>query len=192
MTALYLFATAAGVPLVAWFLLSGGDDAGDEGAGDHDGVGGLMLRLLPLSTVAIAVAAFGICGLALDLADAAAGTAFAGALAMGVLAGVLNSTVFAYVRRSESGTTMSDADLAGSVGRVVHPVREGQRGRITISAGGQRHYLSAQALPDGTSGTELEVGAPVLVVDVRGGVARVTRLDPELNDDINDPGAEHP
>jgi membrane protein implicated in regulation of membrane protease activity len=192
MTALYLFATAAGVPLVAWFLLSGGDDGGDDGPGADDGVGGLMLRLLPLSTVAIAVAAFGICGLALDLAGTATGTAFAGALAVGVLAGVLNTTVFAYVRRSESGTTLGDAELAGTVGRVVHPVTEGHRGRIAVSAGGQRRYLSAQALPDGTASAELEVGTPVLVVEVLGGVARVTRLDPELTDDIHDPGAQYP
>ena len=191
MTALYLFAAAAGVPLVAWFLLSG-DDAGDEGAGDHDGVGGLMLRLLPLSSLAIAVAAFGICGLALDLSGTSEGVAFAGAVAVGVLAAVLNGTVFAYVRRSESGATPGDEELAGTVGRVVHPVTEGHRGRIAVSAGGQRRYLSAQALVEGRPGAELEVGTEVLVVEVRGGVARVTRLDPELTDDIHDPGAPYP
>jgi membrane protein implicated in regulation of membrane protease activity len=192
MTGLYLFAAAAGVPLVAWFLLGGGDDGGDDGVGDQNGVGALMLRLLPLSSVAIAVAAFGVCGLALELSGTSAVVAFAGAVAVGVVAAVLNGTVFAYVRRSESGATPGDDELAGTVGRVVHPVTEGRRGRIAVSAGGQRRYLSAQALSQGSDRIELEVGAPVLVVEVRGGVASVTRLDPELTDDIHEPGAPYP
>ena len=191
MTALYLFAAAAGVPLVAWFLLSGGDDGGDDGPGTDDGVGGLMLRMLPLSTVAIALAAFGVCGLVLDAVGTASGATFLGALAVALLAGALNSTVFAYVRRSESGATTSDADLAGAVGRVVQPVAPDHRGRIAVSTGDQRRYLSARALPDAAA-IPLEVGTPVLVVEVRGGVASVTRLDPELADDLHDPGAQSP
>jgi membrane protein implicated in regulation of membrane protease activity len=190
-TALYLFAAAAGVPLVAWSLLGGGDDAGDDGAGTDDGVGALMLRLLPLSTVAIALAAFGVCGLVLGAAGTAAGTTLLGASAVALVAGALNSTVFSYLRRSESGATTSDADLAGAVGRVVQPVAPDHRGRIALSSGDQRRYLSARALPD-AGGAPLEVGTPVLVVEVRGGVASVTRLDPELTDDVHDPGAHRP
>ncbi len=191
MTALYLFAAAAGVPLVVWSLVGGGDDGGDDGSGADDGVGALMLRLLPLSSVAIALAVFGVCGLVLRATGTAAGTTFAGALATAVAAGVLNSTAFSYLRRSESGTTTSDTDLAGAVGRVVQPVAPDHRGRIALSSGDQRRYLSARAMPD-AAGVSLEVGTPVLVVEVRGGVASVTRLDPELADDDYDPGAQSP
>ncbi len=190
MTALYLFATAAGVPLVVWVLVSG-VDGGDDGSGADDGVGGLMLRLLPLSTVAIAVAAFGACGLVLTAVGTASGTTFLGALAVAVVAGALNSAVFAYLRRSESGATTSDADLAGAIGRVVHPVADGHRGRVAVSVGGQWRYLSARALP-GTPAPRLDPGTPILVVEVRGGVAGVSPLDPELADDVHDPGAENP
>jgi membrane protein implicated in regulation of membrane protease activity len=190
MTGLYLFAAAAGVPLVVWFLLSGGEDGGDEGPGADEGVGGFMLRLLPLSTAAIALAVFGVCGLVLTAVGTGSGTTFLGALALAVVAAVLNSTAFAYLRRSESGATTSDADLAGAVGRVVHPVAPDHRGRVAVSSDGQRRYLSARALPD-TAGP-LEVGTAVLVVEVRGGIASVTPLDPQLADDTHDPGAQSP
>lgn len=177
MTGLYFFAAAAGVPLVAWFLLSGGDEGGgDEGGG----VGGVMLRLLPLSTLAIAVAAFGVCGVILGAVGTAPGTTFLGAAAVAAGAAVLNSTVFAYLRRSGSTSNVGDEQLSGAVGRVVLPVRGEQRGRVAVAVGGQQVYLSARALPEAGTAAELEVGAAVLVVEVRGGVASVTRLAPEL------------
>ena len=174
---LYVFAAAVGVPLVVWFLLSGGDD-GAEAAGGEDGMGGVMLRRLPLSTMAIGAAAFGVCGLLLSAVGSGSGSTFMGAVVVAAVAGALNSTVFAYLRRSDSTASVGDEQLVGRVGRVVLPVAPERRGRVAVSVGGQQLYLSAQALPDAVA--ELEVGAPVLVVDVRQGVASVTRLDPEL------------
>lgn len=177
MSGLYLFAAAAGVPLLAWFLLSGGDD---DGGGGGDGIGGLMLRLLPLSTLAIVAATFGVCGLVLGAVGTGEGTTFAAAAAVAAVAGALNSTVFSYLRRSESTASITDEQFAGAIGRVVVPMAGEHRGRISVSAGGQQVYLSARPLPGATSDADLEVGAPVLVVEVRGGVASVVRLDPEL------------
>lgn len=184
MTGLYLFAAAVGVPLVAWFLFAGGDDAGDGGDGggsDDAGIGAVMVRLLPLNSIAIAAATFGVTGLALG---AAAGTrpttTFVWAVIAGAVAGVLNSTVFSYIRRSDSTSGASDAQLAGAIGRVVLPVGAGRRGRIAVSAGDQQIYLSAEAVSDLGAQGELEVGTPVLIVEVSDGIAGVTRLDPEL------------
>lgn len=179
MTGLYLFAAAVGVPLVAWFLLSGGGEGGGGGGGD-DGIGGLMLRLLPLSTVALVAATFGVSGLVLGAVGTGAGTTFAGAAGAAVVGGVLNTTVFAYLRRSESTASVGDDQLAGAIGRVVLPVARDRRGRVAVSVGGQQLYLSARSITDATSDPELEVGAPVLVIEVHDGVASVTRLDPEL------------
>ena len=174
MTGLYLFAAAAGVPLVLWFALAGGEDGG----GADDGFAGVMFRWLPLSTLAFVGAAFGVCGLVLTATDAGAGTTLVAAVLAGVVAGVLNSTLFGYLRRSESTTEVNDAQLTGKIGRVVVPVSGDRRGRIAVTVGDQQIHLSAQALPDAAA--ELAVGSPVLVVEVRNGIARVTRLDPEL------------
>ena len=184
MTGLYLFAAAAGVPLVLWFLFAGGADGG----GGDDGVAGFMLRWLPVSTIAFMAAAFGVCGLALDASGAGGGTTFVAAAVVGVLAGVLNSTLFAYLRRSESTTEVADTQLTGKIGRVVVPVTGDRRGRIAVTVGDQQIHLSARALPpsrsEGHSGpaaaVDLDVGSAVLVVEVRNGIASVSPLDPEL------------
>lgn len=173
MTGLYLFAAAAGVPLVIWFLASGNDD------GPDDGIAGVMFRLLPLSTVAFVLAAFGVAGLALGVAGVGGGTTFVAAAAVAFAAGALNTTAFAYLRRSESTTAVDDDQLAGKIGRVVVPLTGDRRGRISVTIGGQQIHLSAEALPGAPA--ELEVGDQVLVVVVRGGIASVTGLDPELN-----------
>ena len=175
MTGLYLFAAAAGVPLVLWFLLAGGEDGG----GPDDGLAGVMFRRLPVSTIAFVLAAFGVCGFLLGAVGTGDGTTFAAAVVAGVVAGVLNSTLFGYLRRSESTTEVNDDQLAGRIGRVVVPLTGERRGRIAVTVGDQQIHLSALALPDAPA--SLEVGAPVLVVEVRKGIASVTGLDPELS-----------
>jgi membrane protein implicated in regulation of membrane protease activity len=104
------------------------------------------------------------------------------ALGAAVVAGVLNSTAFAYLRRSDSTASIGDAQLAGTVGRVIVPMHGDRRGRIVVSLGDEQLHLSATAVPapGAAAVPELEVGAPVLVVEVRNGIAAVTRLDPEL------------
>lgn len=176
MTGLYLFAAAAGVPLVLWFMLSGGEEGGDGGA--DDGIAGVMFRRLPLSTIAFVVATFGVCGLVLTAAGTGGGTTFVAAAVAGALAGALNGALYAYLRRSESSTEVSDEQLAGKIGRVVVPVSGDRRGRIAVSIGGQQIHLSAHAVPGAPA--ELDVGAAVLVVEVHNGIAEVTSLDPEL------------
>jgi membrane protein implicated in regulation of membrane protease activity len=175
MTGLYLFAAAAGIPLVLWFMLSGGEDGG----GADDGLAGVMLRRLPLSTMSIVAATFGVCGLLLTAAGTGAGSTFLAAVIVSLLAGVLNGALFSYLRRSGSTTEVSDEQLAGKIGRVVVPVAGDRRGRIAVSVGDQQIHLSAHALP-GTA-TELGAGSEVLVVEVHKGIAQVTALDPELS-----------
>jgi membrane protein implicated in regulation of membrane protease activity len=175
-TGWYLFAAAAGVPLVVWFLVSG-----DE-SGPDDGVAGVMFRALPLSTIAFVLAAFGVCGLALGAAGTSDGARLAAAAGAGAFAGVLNSTLFAYLRRSETGANVDDDQLAGKIARVVVPVTGDRRGRVSVTVGGQQVHLSAVAAPNGPG--ELGVGASVLVVEVRKGIALVAPLDPELNQGV--------
>lgn len=193
MTALFALFAAVGVPLVAWFLLAGdGSDGGDAGGGDSGGVGGIMLRLFPLSTLAIAAATFGVTGLALGAIGTGAPATLLWAIVIAVLAGALNTALFGYIRRSDSGGSLSDDQLAGAIGRVVLPIPAAGRGRVAVSVNDQELYLSAEALPthDGRPGpdsastdlapVELAVGDPILVVQIREGVAEVIPLDPDL------------
>ncbi|MGH9266350.1 MAG: hypothetical protein ACRD1D_16825 [Acidimicrobiales bacterium] len=175
MTGLYLFAAAAGVPLVLWFILGGSED----GAGPDDGIAGVMFRRLPLNTIAFVAAAFGVCGLVLTAVGTRSATTFTSAVIAGAVAGVVNAALFSYLRRSESTTEVTDAELTGKIGRVVLPLTGDRRGRITLTVGDQQIQLSALALPDAPD--ELAIGDTVLVVDVHNGVARVAPLDPELN-----------
>lgn len=182
MTGVYLFAAAVGLPLVVWFLVAGIDDGGggegaEGGLDGGEGISAVMFRLLPLNSLAIAAAGFGVTGLALSAFGTSSGTTLVAAIGVAVLAALLNTVVFSFLRRTESTTEVHDADLAGSIGRVVVPIDAGHRGRIAISAGDQPVYLSAQGIPGATA---LEAGDPVLVVEVRDGIARVTRLDREL------------
>lgn len=188
MTAIYLFAAAAGVPLAIWFLIGGsedgtdgggGGDGTDGGGGGDDGIGAIMARLFPLSTVVLAVAMFGITGLVLGAVDTGASVTFAAALGVGIVAGALNSALFSYLRRSDSTAAVSDAQVAGAVGRIVLPVAPGRRGRIAVAVGEQQLYFSATSLAEDPP-VELAVGDPILVVQMHNGVASVTRLDPEL------------
>lgn len=194
MTAVFALFAAAGVPLVAWFLLAGdGSDGGDSGGGgDADGLGGIMLRLFPLSTLAIAAATFGVTGLALGAIGTSAAASLLWAIVIAVLAGALNTALFGYIRRSDSGSSLSDDQLAGAIGRVVLPIPASGRGRVAVTVNDQELYLSAEALPTGgeRSGpdaastdlapVELAVGDPILVVQMREGVADVIPLDPGL------------
>lgn len=193
MTAVFALFAAVGVPLVAYFLLAGdGSDGGDAGGGDADGLGGIMLRLLPLSTLAIAAATFGVTGLALGAIGTSAAAALLWAIAIAVLAGALNTALFSYIRRSDSGSSLRDDQLAGAIGRVVLPIPAAGRGRVAVTVNDQELYLSAEALPtrDERSGpdaastelapVELAVGDPILVVQIREGVADVIPLDPDL------------
>ena len=174
MSGLYLFAAAAGIPLVLWFMFSGDEDGG----GPDDGIAGVMFRRLPLTTIALVVATFGVCGLVLTATGTGASATLVAAVITGAIAGALNGALFGYLRRSESTTEVRDDELAGKIGRVGVPVAGDRRGRIALSVGGQEIHLSAHAVPGAPA--ELGVGSPVLVVEVHNGIAEITGLDPEL------------
>lgn len=137
-----------------------------------------MFRRLPLSTIALVAATFGVFGLVLTAAGTGGGSTLVAAAVGGAVAGGLNGALFGYPRRSESTTEVSDEQLAGKIGRVIVPVEGDRRGRIAISVGGQEINLSAHAVPGAPEA--LGVGSPVLEVEVHNGIAQITGLDPEL------------
>lgn len=178
MTWLYLFMLAAGAPLLLWFVFSGGDadmEAGAEAGGLSE-----VFTVIPLSSLAFVATFFGATGLASEWLGTNAVFALFMAIVVGVLAGVLNSAAFAYLRRTEASSEVTDREVEGSIARVSLPMSNEQRGRIVLSVAGARTQMTASPIDVLADGAAIEPGARVIVVRIEGGVALVTRLDPEL------------
>lgn len=179
MTWLYAFMLAAGAPLLLWFAFSGGDS--DMDAGAEAGPLADVFAFLPLSSLAFVATFFGGVGLAAQALGTAPVVALLLAIVVGVLAGVINSAAFAYLRRTESSSDVSDRELEGSVARVALPISSEHRGRIVLTVAGARTQMTAAAIDQLEHAETIEAGARVLVVNIEAGVAYVTRLDPQLD-----------
>ncbi len=180
MTWLYAFMFFAGAPVLLWFVFSGGDADADSGAGDETGLLADVLTFVPLSSLAFIATFFGATGLAAQWAGAPAALAFLVAASVGVAAGAFNSAVFAFLRRSEASSDVSDREIEGSIARVTLPITSEHRGKIMIRVAGAIVQMTAAAVDDLEPGRTIEKDARVIIVRIDEGVALVTRLDPQL------------
>ena len=178
MTWLYAFMLAAGAPLLLWFIISGGDTDFDAG-GEIDGLGDVF-SVIPISSLVMTATFFGATGLLSEALGANAAVAFATAAVVGVVAGTINSAAFAYLRRTEASSEVSDREIEGTIARVTLPISSDHRGRIVLTVAGARTQMTASPIGTVDADEVIEAGARVLVVRIEGGVALVTRLDPEL------------
>jgi membrane protein implicated in regulation of membrane protease activity len=189
MTVLYLVAAILGWPLVLFFILFAGDDAGGDGdldididadvdieVGEGQGAASLAGDLLSIRSLAFFLALFGATGLVLGWLDANGVVTLVAALALGAFALWINATLMRYIRTSSVTTELSDRVLEGRPARVVLPVAPNRRGRVSIDVQGQVVYLVARPYRDGT----FDVGTEVVVVEVDRGAALVASLE-ELN-----------
>ena len=173
MTGLYIFFFAVGAPLLLWFAFAG--DANAEGfGGDVDADS--PLSVISLSTIAFIMTFFGLTGLLSDIGGSSALFGFVLAAIVGVLAGGLNSAAFAWLRRNSTSSEVMDSELEGQIARVALPVSREHRGKIVLEIAGAREQMTASPADDST----IDVGKPVVVVRVEGGVAYVAPLDPDL------------
>ena len=179
MVGLYLAAAIIGVPLVGYFAIAGeGDDMDTDVDADVDGGG--LFTTISLATLAFFIAFFGLGGLAVGAVGGGAIVTFLMALLVGAAAGGIQMALWAFVRRSSESSEVGATEMAGRPAEVVLPIGPGRRGRISLVAGGQRLFVSAEALDEDLAEGMLERGEPVVVVSVHRGVATVTRLDPQL------------
>ena len=178
MTWLYAFMLCAGAPVLLWFVVSGGDADMEAGA-EADGLSDVF-SVIPLSSLAFIATFFGATGLVSEWLGT--GTVFSLLLAVvvGVLAGALNSAAFAYLRRSEASSEVSDREIEGSIARVSLAMSNTRRGRIVLKVAGARTQMTAAPIDALHDDQTIESGARVIIVRIESGVALVTRLDPEL------------
>jgi len=170
MTGLYVFFLAVGAPLLLWFAFAGDADA-DGFGGDVDADG--PLSVIPLSTFAFVMAFFGLTGVLADVAGTGVLVGFILAATVGVVAGALNSAAFAWLRRNSTSSEVMDAELEGQIARVALPVSTEHRGKIVLEIAGAREQMTAAPADAST----IDIGKPVVVVRVEGGVAYVAPLD---------------
>jgi membrane protein implicated in regulation of membrane protease activity len=175
MTALYILCAVVGLPLVAYAVLAGDGD-GELGEASFD-TGGIV-AYLSLGTLAFFAGFFGLAGLAGTWSGSGAALTLVLASVAGLAAAGTHRGLLRYIQRTSVRSHVSDADLVGKAATVVIPLHVGKRGRIALQLGEQRCYLTAELTEGGEP--ELEVGSSVVVVEVAGGVAHVTHLDPDL------------
>lgn len=174
MTAIYLLAAIVGLPLVAYAVFFGD---GDADAGDLDFDGGII-SYFSLGTLSFFSGFFGLTGLATSLTGTGAVLSLVLAVVVGLSAAVAHRTLLKFVKKGAGSSHLRDRDFTGKAGTVVVPIESGKRGRIALQVGDQRQYLTAQ-LSSGEPAA-LEVGSPIVILEVDQGIALVAHLDPEL------------
>ncbi|MDI3284355.1 NfeD family protein [Polyangium sp. 15x6] len=196
----YLFSLVVGLGILLVQIVSGGK--GDADAGDaHDAsdgggkdlakdVSGKALTTTPAGTGASDILAFflslrfwvftllgfGMSGSLLHLfALAGPVVIFVLAATSGLSSGLFAQLAFRFVSQGSASTSADVTHAGGSVGRVLVPVGKDKVGKIRIVLKGQSVDILARS-----DGEEIARGDHVLVEDVEGDVARVSRRPSEL------------
>lgn len=154
-----------------------GDDGGHDGKELSHGSDFVSLFLSTRFWI-FASLAFGLSGSLihfLALASVLATALIAGGAGVG--SGLFASLAFRAVKRAATSTNAATTDAVGQVGRVLVGVTKGKVGQVRVELKGQSVDMLAT-----TDDDELTRGESVLVEDVRGHVAHVSRRPPELAD----------
>ncbi len=192
MLTVYLFCLAVGGGFLALSLfgdaLDGADVEADLGVdadpGEIDGTSA-WAQAFSLRSVVYALFGFGASGSLLRAFGATGGrvgveAAIAAGTGLGI--GALVSAVFAYMRRTESGALPSGRSFVGKVGEVSLEIAPGSPGVATVRKSGRRVRVRARVEDDADApdGGVLKAGRPVVVVDVKDGLATVSPVEAKL------------
>ncbi len=166
--------------------LDGPDVGGDLGDGLGDGldgglgeaIGDLLGGLLSLRSIVMFSAFFGLSGLVLEAFGYPTVVGLPTALVIGLFAAVVNSALYGFLVRSQVSSQVTDRSLEGRAGHVVLPIEDGRKGKVRVDLGGQPHFIVARSYDDRSS-EGLDVGEPVVVVQIEDGTALVAPV-PEL------------
>jgi len=179
--AIFVGLVVVGVGLLALQSFGGHDvdtDGDLSGGFDHDGADhdGPLTLLLNLRFWAFACAgAGGIGTLGLWLTDTSRAVVAVVAAMAGIAIGLLATWVLHRLQQNDSTSIASVGTSQGRVGRVVLAISEGGRGKVRLEIKGTLVDVVARA--DGP----LEAGAEVVVTEIDGSEAHVTRVPSELS-----------
>lgn len=165
MTGLYIFLLAAGGPLLLWLVFAG------DGDGD-----GETFSVIPLSSIAFFAATFGFVGVVGGATGAGAFSLFVTSAVAAVLAGLMSTRMFKWIRRNSASSDVMDQELEGTMAQVALEVSESYRGKIIVEIAGAREQMTASPIDGSTIGE----GERVVIVKIERGVALVAPLGPDL------------
>ena len=98
----------------------------------------------------------------------------------GLASGALISTVFGYLKRTESGILRGEESFVGLTGEVSLEIGPDGHGAVTVRRGDRRVRLRARPADASGSAAALGPGQAVVVVEMKDGVAAVTPVGPRL------------
>ena len=189
----YIFCLVVGGCLLALSFfgdfLDGDVDAGGalelEGDIDLDADGFDFAKLFSLRAIVYALFGFGAAGAILHGVWSGGRPGITAAIAggMGLASGALISTVFGYLKRTESGAMEGEAALIGLRGEVRMSVGTGETGAVLLQSGERQFRMRARLDDLEAADAAVEPGRPVVVVDVKQGVAIVAPVDMKLLED---------
>lgn len=167
MTGLYIFLLAAGGSLLLWLVSAGVADAD---------AGGEALSVIPLSSIAFFAATFGFVGVVGGATGAGAVALFVTSAVVAVVAGLISTQAFKWIRKNSVSSEVMDSELEGSMARVALELSSDHRGKIIVDMAGAREQMTASPI----DGSTIKEGERVVIVKVERGVAIVAPLGPDL------------
>lgn len=172
MFTLYLFALVVGGGLLLFSAFGGDADADD--LGDVAGSDGhAAMEWLSLRTLIYFLFVFGGVGATLTKTwpGGAAPIVLLLAAVSGLGVGALASTVFRYLRRTDSGLRETDDSFIGLSGRMTLPIGPGGAGKVLVSRGDRTFELIARPLESATG--DRSTWRSVVVIEMSRGTAVV-------------------
>ena len=150
----------------------------DTDALSHGGIA----QLFSIRAAINALFGFGAAGTALHLLWGGGQPLLTAAIAggTGVASGALISSVFGYLKRTESGTLRGEQSFVGLTGEVSLEVAPDGLGSVTVRRGDRRVRIRARMADTYRDGAALSPGQPVVVVEMMDGIASVTPVAPKL------------
>lgn len=150
-------------------------DAGEIGTGEVDASSDAAAgKIFSFRGLIYALFGFGATGTILTQLGFSFLPTLLAALVGGFLSSALVTSVFNYLRRTDSGARLDDVTFIGAPGRVVLPLAEAAPGAVVVERAGREIRL--RALPHGTGEGDPREWRRIMVVEVDGGVARVVPL----------------
>jgi membrane protein implicated in regulation of membrane protease activity len=188
MFTVFLFTAVIGWIFVAVFLFSAGDfdldldvdadlDLNADGGSAASSAGLEILgAIFSFRSIVFFAAFFGLTGLLLSWLDAGTILAVLIAIGIGLFAAFVNVKLMQYLQRTSINSQLKDTNIAGNAARVIVPIAEGSRGKVSVDVNGQRLYLIATPY-NKKHDHEFAVGDTVVIVEVKNGSALVTSMD---------------